>query len=232
MAFRFKQFDVTDTESTLRVGTDAMILGAWAGPPNQGMILDIGTGCGVLALMMAQKSKAWVDAIDIDRPSCQEAAINFKNSPWGNRLSAIHTSIQQFAASTASHYDYIISNPPFFEHQLKSPFLRKNQSRHDQELTLSVLINHMATLLSPQGRFALILPPGRILELQELSLKRGFYPLRQLTVQSRPGKGTTRILLEFGRTARKTRQAFLTILDAAGKYTPGYLYLTDGFHYL
>ena len=233
MAFRFKQFSVEDTRSTMRVGTDAMILGAWAEPPKQGFILDIGTGCGILALMMAQKSKARIDAIDIDHPSCREATLNFKNSPWNDRLSTIHTSIQLLAATTSFRYDYIITNPPFFENQLKSPSIRKNQSRHDQELTLAELISQIASLLTDQGRFALILPPGRILKLQELSMKQGVFPLRQLTVQSRPGKGPKRILLEFGRTGTgKTGHASLTILGTDGKYTPGYLYLTNSFHYL
>jgi tRNA1Val (adenine37-N6)-methyltransferase len=119
--FRFRQFQVCDQQSTMRVGTDAVLLGAWACPPENGRILDIGTGCGILALMMAQKSNAAITAIDIHQESIQEAKENFSRSPWPNRLSAKHTGIAEFSESHQSKFNYIISNPPFFNNSLK-PF--------------------------------------------------------------------------------------------------------------
>ncbi|MCK9422542.1 MAG: methyltransferase [Bacteroidales bacterium] len=231
MAFRFKQFDVDDIQSTQRVGTDAMILGSWAEPGQSVNIHDIGTGCGVLALMMAQKSKASVDAVEIDQRSCLEAEKNFLRSPWGKRLCIINDSIQSFANTTSSSYDYIIANPPFFSNQLKSPYAQKNKTRHDQELTLTDLIFHIQSLLKDHGRFTLILPPDRATELVFLALNYNFNIGRQLTVYTKPGKKPKRILLEFGRTmAKKPIFSELTILDAQGKFTDEYLFLTNGFH--
>ncbi|MEI7980969.1 MAG: methyltransferase [Bacteroidota bacterium] len=231
MGFRFKQFEIEDTHSTLRVGTDTMILGSWAEPDQAGNILDIGTGCGILALMMAQKSNARIDAIDIDRPSCIEAEKNFLLSPWKERLRVINDSLQLFAKTASCRYDYIITNPPFYSNQLKSPSIRKNSSRHDLELGLTEILHHVTNLLTANGRFALILPFDTANDFLLLYGDSSLHTVRKLIVSTKPGNPPKRMLLEFGRDfAIKPEISELTILDNMGKFSTGYLLLTHRFH--
>jgi len=215
----------------MRVGTDAMLLGAWAQPPQTGRILDIGTGCGVIALMMAQQSSSIVNAIDQDSPSIAEARGNFEQSPWGNRLTAIQSSLHDFASLNAVEYDFIITNPPYFANSLKSPSNRKNVARHDVTLSLEALAEDIQIILSRQGRLAIILPPepaGRFIFLCEES---GIHLVSRMIVFPKPDVPGSRILMEFSRNEEgQTNETELTILDAAGKYSAAYLTLTSAFH--
>lgn len=232
MAFRFKQFEIEDTRSTLRVGTDSMILGSWSEPGQSEKILDIGAGSGVLALMMAQKSNARIDAVELDQPSCLEAEKNFLKSQWSDRLCVINDSLQSFATISSSRYDYIITNPPFFSNQLKSPNTQKNKTRHDQELTLVDLVFYIQSLLTCDGRFALILPPDRAKDFVPLAISYNLFLRRQLTICTKPGRQPKRMLLEFGRTIPgEPLYAELFILDASGKFSAEYLMLTNDFHF-
>ena len=156
MGFRFRKFEVEDSLSSMRVGTDSMMLGAWAFPGDEGRILDIGTGCGVLALMMAQKSNGNIDAIDIDEPSVGQARENILNSPWFHRINPVWGNIITFSKETLDRYGFIISNPPFFYHSLKSPEVRKNQARHDTSLSHEALIDAVCLLLKEDGAFVLV----------------------------------------------------------------------------
>ena len=113
--FRFKQFNISHAGASMKVGTDAILLGSWTDVSNTNKILDIGTGCGIIALMLAQRSQAIIDAIDIDKSSIDEAAINFDNSPWKGRLRSIHSSVQDFSKKTNTKYDLIVSNPPYVD---------------------------------------------------------------------------------------------------------------------
>jgi tRNA1Val (adenine37-N6)-methyltransferase len=231
MAFRFRQFSVDDTQSTLRIGTDAMLLGSWANPGNAGKILDIGTGCGVLALMMAQKSEGMLEAIDIDHSSVIEAGSNFAQSPWPSRISAIHISLQEFASRAKAEYGFIITNPPYFTRSLKSPSVRVNQTRHDDSLSLNELAGIVSLLLTPEGSFALILPSEAANRFQVTCAYKGLYPLRTLVVYPKPSSPAKRILMEFSKNKiENPLNAELTILDASGKYTPEYLTLTGCYH--
>lgn len=231
MAFRFRQFTVEDEQSTLRVGTDSMLLGSWANPGNTKKILDIGTGCGVLALMMAQKSEAAIEAIEIDQSSVIEAQNNFLNSPWPARISAIHQSLQTFSSQAVADYDYIITNPPYFTNSLQSPSLRINQTRHDQSLSHVELVRSVNRLLTPEGCFALILPPETNDRFVLICAENGLYPSRRLIVYPKPAGSAKRILTEFKkvRTVRPENSE-LTILDTSDRFTPEYLALTRCFH--
>jgi len=231
MAFRFRQFLVEDEKSTMRVGTDSMVLGAWARPPQTGRILDIGTGCGVLTLMMAQHSSSPIDAIDPDFPSVAEASSNFEQSPWSNRLNAIHSSLHDFATLNAGDYDFIITNPPYFSNSLKSPSNRKNVTRHDVTLSLESLAEDVQILLSKQGRLAIILPPEPAGRFIFLCKETHLHLLTRMIVYPKPDAPCTRILMEFSRNEKaQTNEAELTILDPAGKYSAAYFTLTSAFH--
>src|SRR5664279_2325982 len=146
MTFRFRQFSVEDDQSTMRIGTDAILLGAWADPSKAERILDIGTGCGVIALMMAQKSNARVDAIDINPESVEQACSNFTNSPWRERLTAFHRSFREHAKTADGAYDIIVTNPPWFTNSLRSNDERRNLARHHEDFDLSGLFEAANTM--------------------------------------------------------------------------------------
>jgi tRNA1Val (adenine37-N6)-methyltransferase len=232
MAFRFKQFTVEDDRSTMPVGTDSMLLGAWADPGDASAILDIGCGCGVLSLMMAQKSNALVDAIDIDEKSVIQAGENFRASPWKNRLKAYSVPLQLFPSIIGKQYDFIITNPPFFAGSLKSPSETRNRARHDTDITLVRLLCEIKKLLKPSGRFTLILPEQTLSEFTRLADLHGFFPGKSLFVYPKPGKNCLRVLAEFTTLKRFSSPAEnLVITDLKGGFTKEYLFLTKDFHY-
>jgi tRNA1Val (adenine37-N6)-methyltransferase len=232
MAFCFRQFTVDDEHSSMRVGTDSMLLGAWASPGKAKKILDIGTGCGVLALMMAQKSDAMIDAVETDQSSIFEARNNFLKSSWSARISAIHDSIQTFSGQDHSlSYDFIISNPPYYSRSLKSPSQRINQTRHVESLTLRDLVGVVNRLLTHDGCFALILPSEASLKFEDICAGSGLYPSRRLVVYSKPATRPNRTLTEYTKTETEDPDcSALTILNASGKFTSEYLDITRDFH--
>jgi tRNA1Val (adenine37-N6)-methyltransferase len=231
MAFRFRQFEINDLESTMRVGTDSMLLGAWADPGDAARILDVGTGCGILALMMAQKSEAAIDAVEIDEPSARQALENFRHSPWGNRINLIRGSFQEFSSGSTGSYDFIISNPPYFTSSLTSHVPRKNLARHDRSLNLQDLAKGVATTLKPGGRFAVILPFQALEAATRLSASHNLHPRRCTCVHPKPGAPARRVLLEFLKDEIKPVECVdLTILDESGKFSAAYLTLTSEFH--
>ena len=155
--FHFKHFSLCHDRSTMKVGTDAVLLGAWVEVKPSDWVLDIGTGCGILPLMLAQKGIAKVHAVDLDELSVYEASANFDASQWRDRLFAFHADIRQFTMQCA--YDLIISNPPFFINSFKCDADRRNQARHtDSSLTFPELAGAVRRLLKPDGRFAVVLP--------------------------------------------------------------------------
>ena len=159
MAFRFKQFSIEDDKSSIKVGTDAVLLGAWAGQGNPGLILDIGTGCGLVALMMAQRFQgANVHGIDIHKPSTDQAGENFSKAPWSDRLEAKNISYQLHAEHSKIKYDLIVTNPPFFSGSLLPPDDSKKISKHTSTLTYLEIINGVSNLLTEEGTLSLILP--------------------------------------------------------------------------
>ena len=158
--FEFKQFTVHQEDCAFKVTTDACILGAYPEIPEPEKICDIGTGTGILSLMMAQKfSGAIIDAIEIDPLSAKQAGENFKSSPWDNRITVFNDSIQHFARQNKIKYDMVICNPPYFEDHLRSKDHRKNLARHNYKLSLSELAEYVKDLLTDMGYFYAILPP-------------------------------------------------------------------------
>ena len=232
MPFRFRQFLIEDNRSTLRVGTDAMLLGSWAQPGSALKILDIGTVCGVLALMMAQQSDATVEGIDIDLPSVHEATANFSQSPWNKRLTAVHSSLGDFSMNTDNCYDFIITNPPFFSNSLRSPSSRKNNARHEDGMSIGELIATVSKLLSENGRFTVILPTQQAAQCCLLCQETGLKLLRRMIVYPKPAAPAKRIMMEFSKTGiSAAAESELTILDTSGKFSNAYLTLTSSFHH-
>lgn len=227
--FRFRQFEVCNEKSALKVGTDAVLLGAAMGMRgDERAMLDIGTGTGVIALMAAQRCpSARIDAIDIDAPSVEEAASNFALSPWAGRLHAIHSALQQFTPE--EEYDLIFSNPPFFEHSLTNPDRRETTARHTESLSYRDILAFAAAHLSPEGRLALVLPHECGADLKRTAASFGLFPCRLLSVRTTAAKPPRRLVAEFSRGKCTPAEDSLVLQDGPSR-TAEYSALTSEFY--
>ena len=183
LGFQFKQFFVRHDRCAMKVGTDGVLLGCWsgydaaaAGSPtiphryHYARCLDIGTGSGLIALMLAQRfPDALIDAIDIDKAAVEQAAENFAASPWSDRLHAYCAKLQEWSIVNSQLYSLIVSNPPYFQNSLKNPDKGRQTARHTDTLSFSELIHHSTRLLSENGILALILPAEAESEVCELA---------------------------------------------------------------
>lgn len=229
--FRFKQFTVHQSNAAMRVNTDGVLLGAWANVSGANRILDIGTGTGVIALMLAQRnSSAHIDAIEIDAQSAAEARSNVNLSPWANRIDIINCSLQSFAPSVSHMYDLIVSNPPYFNQSLKSPHVGRNISRHSESLPYSDLIEGVKKLLDPVGKFCGVFPYSEGNVFIAMAGAHGLYCTQKVNVQSRPGRKVLRVLLQLEATKKPVTESTLTIHNPAGSFSDEYKRLTSDFY--
>ena len=228
--FEFKQFRIEQHRAAMKVGTDGVLLGAWTPVGEAQRILDVGTGTGLIALMLAQRSISNIDAVEIDTPASEEARFNFEQSKWSNRLKVINTDFFPFSGSSAGSYDLIVSNPPYFVNSLKSLNKALAVARHNQMLTFQNLISGARKLLGIRGRFCVIIPFESFNEFRELARLEGFFPGLQTTVFPQVGKAPKRILLEFTREPGFPIANTLAILDEKGLYTQTYKQLTAEYY--
>ena len=230
-SFRFKQFEIQHDRSSMRVGTDAVLLGAWTEVANATHILDIGCGSGIIALMMAQRTKAHIVGVDIDLPSVEEAALNAENSAWRNRVRFCCTSIQQFCEEKNKNaFDLIVSNPPFFVNSLKSPIKNKNLSRHTDTLSFNDLVDAVLHCLSENGSFAVILPYIHEEQMENLCHQNNLFCYRKLRIFPKEKKAVNRVLMQFKRKKELFYLENLIIRNANDSYTDTYRNLTKGFY--
>lgn len=211
----------------MKVGTDAVLLGVWADKEHPKNILEIGCGCGLISLMMAQRfPHAQIHAIDIHQPSIEEAKQNFAASPWAKRLSAENISLQKY--TTQTKYDLIISNPPFFSDSLLPQTSNKTLAKHTGSLSHTDLAEHASKLLSPQGKLSLILP---IESHHNFSImQNGLHLWRQLSIFPKEGKASNRILSEWRMKKGEGKRNSLTIRNSDNTYTEEYIELTKAFY--
>jgi tRNA1Val (adenine37-N6)-methyltransferase len=196
--FKFKQFSIEQNDSVFKVGTDGVLLGAWTDTVGAKNVLDIGTGTGLLALLIAQKTKdTLVDAIEVQEESCKIAETNFERSPWKNRIKLIQSTFQNFASMTDKGYDLILSNPPFFIDSLKSPAAGKSLSRHAESLSMEDLLAGVLKLLKPGGRLSVIYPFKEAGLFTTLALERKLHCRRRMLVRPLPDRPFVRTLMEF-----------------------------------
>ena len=197
--FQFKQFQVADDRCAMKVGTDGVLLGAWTDIGEAKTILDIGTGTGLIALMLAQRTPSTVkiDAVEIGEEDSVQAKENVSHSPWPERITIHHSSIQDYHSEWK--YDLIVSNPPYFNNSLPSPSDKRTAARHTPTLSYEELIKSVVRLLSDQGRFALILPVKEGNAFISLAQFQGLYCVRQTAFFARADKPQERWLLEFSR---------------------------------
>jgi len=226
--FHFKHFSLNHSESTMKVGSDAVLLGAWMPIPDDCQtILDIGSGCGVISFMLAQVTKAKVTGIDMDEKSVREAQKNAENFMWKDQVEFIHERVQDFAQKTTQKFEVIISNPPFFENSLKSPEASRNIARHNDTLTFKDLIAAVDILLSENGRFGVILPVNQAEKLELLALKKCLYLTKKTNLYPLPDKKTNRILMMFERKKGVCEEDNTIIRDEG--YTHEYYMLVEKF---
>jgi tRNA1Val (adenine37-N6)-methyltransferase len=232
MAFRFKQFSVQDDSSTLRVGTDAVLLGSWVQPGPAESILEIGTGCGVIALMMAQRTHGRIDAIDIDAVSIEQARENFLASPWPDNLNAVCSSLQDFAEASGRKYDLIVTNPPFFTGSLKPPDARKTTARHTTRLSPEELLKGVRHFLSDAGVFFVILPVTEGFKFIAAAEPEGLFLQRQMNVSPKAGKPVNRLICMFSRRhSGMPVSEELIIRNAEGTFTKEYIAFTREYYF-
>lgn len=242
--FRFKRFDVLNERSAMKVNTDGVLLGAVTEVfPGDRYVLDVGTGTGVIALMLAQKlavhgEEFGVLGIDIDGPSAAEAAMNFSSSPWSTHLKALETSLQEYSRSNQDAErkpDLIVSNPPFFDNSLTAPEARRNAARHTGDtLSFREILEYASACLAPEGRVSLILPAGAEAELLRYARMCGFYPWRIFRIRSKEGKPFSRIVVRFrrrqpGSIIPEVEESVLELLDKEGKRTSLYASLLSDY---
>jgi len=230
--FQFKQFRIIQERSAMKVGIDGVLIGTWADATNAERILDIGTGTGLIGLMMAQKnSAAQVDAIEIDPEAFQEAILNVQQSPWSSRIHPELMSFQEFADRTIRKYDLIVSNPPFFSNGEKAPLKSRTLARHSHSLPLDVLISGANGLLNENGKIALVLAFESLEEIKQLASSNNLYISRLCRVKPNPQKPDFRILVELVHSECITLEENLIIeFENHFDYTPEYKELTKDFY--
>jgi tRNA1Val (adenine37-N6)-methyltransferase len=230
-SFEFKQFKVFQDKCAMKVGTDAVLIGSWANYQNPGLILDIGTGTGVIALMLAQKfPDARVDAIDIDANASIQAKENVASSPWSNRVHVVEKSLQEF--NPGVQYDLIVSNPPYFINSFKAPESSRTQARQSDHLPYEDLVAGVKQFLKPKGSFFLILPFNEANIFIEQAEKKGIYLNRLTRVKTRKDKTIDkRLMMQFGFERRSFNEMLLIIeTDERGSYSEEYRELTKDFY--
>jgi len=227
--FDFKQFTVHHDRSSMKVGTDAVLLGAWVNITNAKRILDVGTGSGVIALMLAQRTneKTHIDAIDISLPDCEQARENTTRSPWPEKISVHHSALQFFESD---HYDLIVSNPPYFINSYKPPTPGRVNARHTEMLTHHELLLHAKRLLNVGGSLAVVLPHAEANQLHEIAEHSGWHVKRKCTFQSKISKPIERILLEFQLLESQLKLERLVLYDENADWSADYRALTKEFY--
>jgi tRNA1Val (adenine37-N6)-methyltransferase len=220
--FKFKQFTIQQAHCAMKVCTDACLFGAWVAnelTANKQIshCLDIGTGTGLLSLLLAQKTTALIDAVEIDKSAFEQAKENFDQSPWSDRLTLINTDITTF--DTNKKYDCVICNPPFFEGDLKSSISNKNAAKHDTTLTLQQLLQVVDKTLRQPGYFTILLPSHRVDFFIGEAAKTGLYLTKKVLVKQTPTHDYFRAMLLFTKQQKNVSNEEIIIKNEAGKYT-------------
>lgn len=227
--FQFKHFSIFQKEAAMKVGTDAMLLGAFVETENKQNALDIGTGTGVLALMMAQRNISLaIDAVEIDELSAKEAKLNFENSLWLNRLNVHQADFLSF--ETEKQYDLIVSNPPYFSTTNENQDERKAQARHVSSLAIAPFIKRVSALLSPNGHFWLIIPHDDFDLWHSQIVANGLHISKRINIIGKEGNEPIRCILKIDFSIFETQTKLFCIRNNDHSYTDEYVELTKEFH--
>ncbi len=233
MPFRFKQFEIRQATSLMKVNTDAVLLGAWANIDKAKTILDIGTGTGIIALMLAQRRlEAKVIGIDVHRASAQEAIFNFRRSPFSERLQGINISLQEYVKNGSMAFDLIVSNPPYYNSHVVNRENDVNKARQEIDLTHKELIDNAIEMMKEEGRLEVVLPTKEGGNIITYAKSKDLFLNRRTNVISRPGTKVNRVLLSFEREKKATKEDDLTIHARSSgiSYSSSFKELTSGFY--
>jgi len=231
-SFVFKKFTIFQHDSAHKVGTDAVLIGAWAQVEKAKSILDIGTGTGIIALMMAQKSKAHIDAIDIEQSSYKQAYENIKHSSWQERINVRQISLQDYVKSCGKKFDIIITNPPYFVDSFKAPDEERSHARHNDTLSFTDLIEGVKNLLQADGKFYIILPTKEAGDFKNMAEKKGLYLVKRMRVKTKLVNDTEkRHIMKFSFNKILLQDQTMSIeKDVHHDYTDEYKLLTSDFY--
>jgi len=227
-AFQFKKFEIRQEGVAHPLGTDAVLLGAWAHTTGIQRALDIGTGSGIIALMLAQRNENMqIDAVEIHRASASCAKDNIRRTPWANRIQVWETAVQDFHGGP---YDLIVSNPPFFSETVVSPYEHRRRARATELLPPGELIRHTRRLLAPKGILCLILPVPEGRRFQELAATKGLYCNVLVDLRTRPDGPPERSLLQFSRAPLPFKKSAPVLFDGAGRFVEPFAALVEPFY--
>ena len=231
--FSFKQFSIQQDKTAMKVGTDGVLLGAWAlTNHNPNSILDIGAGTGLIALMLAQRTSAQqIDALEIDEDAYEQATDNFENSPWSDRLFCYHAGLDEFIEEPEDEYDLIVCNPPFYSEDYKTDNEQRDLARFSDAMPFEQLIEAADLLLSENGIFSLIIPFKEEEKFIALAHEFELYPIKITRVKGTPTSETKRSLLAFSRNKQNDSLIDELIIETARHiYTEEYIALTKDFY--
>lgn len=234
--FRFKQFTVYQDRCAMKVCTDACLFGAWASERIQNSknkiqkALDVGCGTGLLSLMLAQQlPDILIDAVEIDEAASQQAKENIEASPWRREIEVYSSSIQQFVSTAKHQYDIIISNPPFYENDLKSNDAKRNLALHSAELRLEELIKISADLLKDDGKLFILIPYNRTEQLSQLIRDR--FSIEEIVfVKQTPKHQFFRSMFLLGKKESSVVTSEMVVMDYDGRYSDGFVGLLGGYY--
>ncbi|TBM05340.1 methyltransferase domain-containing protein [Hafnia paralvei] len=231
--FTFKQFFVAHDRCEMKVGTDSILLGSWTDISNlDGKILDIGTGSGLLALMLAQRTTdvVQIDAVELDQNAATQAAENFVLSPWANRMRVHTCSLQAFAAQTSERYDLIVSNPPYYPQGVECRNVSRNTARYTSELSHQSLLKHARELATDNGRMAVVLPTDVSVSFIQTAAQEGWFILHYTEIAEFDDRVARRSLMLFGSKPVNQQSDRLVIRDKSSEYSHDFRLLTKDFY--
>lgn len=229
--FHFKQFSLYHHRSTMKTGTDAILLGVWSDVSNVNEVLDIGSGSGIISLFIAARSNANITAIEIDCESVNESTSNFASSKFVNRMKVLNTDFVSYSVSSDSKYDLIISNPPFFSGDLHSPDKRKTRTRHTESLNFSQLCSGVSHLLKETGRFTVVLPYSQYSDFNTIAKDNHLFIFKELLIFPRRGSEPNRVNIEFRKSKSSSiKKDYFIIREENNKFTDQYRKTLDKYY--
>ncbi len=228
--FQFKKFIIKQDKTAMKVCTDSCILGAYIDTTVKNRILDIGTGTGLLTLMLAQRYQVPIDAVEINREAVQQARENIRRSPWSDRIDVFHEDINNFKNISPLQYDLIVCNPPFYTNHLQAVDVAKNQAMHNQCLPPEVLVQSISRLLSRTGTSYVLLPPKQGEYLEKLASGYGLYINKKLIIRDRPGSNVLRIILKIRGIRTYISEDHLTVKNSGGDYSARFRQLLGPYY--
>ena len=230
--FRFKKFTIHQDKCAMKVGTDGVLLGAWTDPRLATKIADIGTGTGLIAIMLAQKSNASVTGIEIDTGAATQAKENMSNTLWKDRLNVVEADIKDYYPHHEAEFDLIVSNPPFFNENTKGYSEKRNIARHTDGLSFGLLVEAVSFILKEDGRFSVIIPATSAQEFISEAIRHKLSLTRKTEVITKLGTPAKRVMMEFCKNTSNnaTTEYAQLLLSENGNKSQEYINLTSDFY--